>query len=98
VLKRRNDAKNKQKIEAGKAKARVEIEAKEKVKYEVKVVAEKKKEFAEATRVVAELVEKEIAYKVVEEERKKKNADDREGNTHLMDLDFLGISIAGIGV
>jgi hypothetical protein len=43
VLKKKNDAKKKQKIEADKAKAREEDEAKSKVEAEEKVVARKRK-------------------------------------------------------
>jgi hypothetical protein len=49
------------------------------------------------TRIATELAEKEAMDKVVEEERKKKNADDREGDTHPMDLDVPGTSTAGAG-
>jgi hypothetical protein len=85
VLKRRNDAKKKQKIEADKEKAREENEAKDKVEAEEKVVVEKEKELAEAARVAMELeekVEKEATDKVVEEERQRKNTKNREGDTH----------------
>jgi hypothetical protein len=49
VLKRRNDAKKKHKIEAGKAKAREENEVKDKDEAKVKATAEKEKELLEET-------------------------------------------------
>jgi membrane protein involved in colicin uptake len=109
VLKRRNDAKKKQKIEADKAKAREENEVKAKAEAEEKSeaeekdeakekdVAEKEKELAEVARVATKLAEKEAVDKVVEEERQKKNTDDREGDTHPMDLDIPGTSTTGTG-
>jgi hypothetical protein len=47
--------------------------------------------------VETKLAEKEVVDKAVEEERHKKNADDREGDTHPMDLDIPGTSTAGRG-
>jgi hypothetical protein len=67
------------------------------VEAEAKVVAEKEKELVEVARVATKLAEKEATDKVVEEERQKKNADDREGDTHPMDLDVPGTSTAGAG-
>jgi hypothetical protein len=55
VLKRRNDAKNKQKIEANKVNDREENEAKAKSEAEEKYATEKEKEMAEAARVAMEL-------------------------------------------
>jgi hypothetical protein len=43
---------------------------------------------------VARIAEKEASDKAIEEERQKKNEDDREGDTHPMDLDIPGTSIA----
>jgi hypothetical protein len=55
VLKKKNDAKRKQKIEADKEKAIEEDEAKSKFEAKAKVVVEKEKDLAEATRVAIEL-------------------------------------------
>jgi len=56
VLKKRNDAKKKHKLEADKEKAREENEARERVEAKVKTAAEKEKELVEAARVATKLV------------------------------------------
>jgi hypothetical protein len=95
VLKKKNDAKKKQKLEADKAKSIAENEAREKAEAEEKVVAEKEKESAEASRIATELAAKEATDKVVEEERQKKEVEDKEGDTLPMDLDVPGTSTVG---
>jgi hypothetical protein len=71
VLKKRNDAKKRQNLEANKAKATEENEAREKADVEAKVVSKKEKELFEATRVVTELVEKEAVDKAAKEEKRR---------------------------
>jgi len=95
MLKKKNDAKKKQKIEVDKAKAREEDEAKAKAEAKEKDVARKEKEPVEAVRVETELAKKatkEVVDKVVEEERQRKNIENREDDTHPMDLDIPGTS------
>jgi hypothetical protein len=71
-------------------------DAKKKKKWKwSKNFAKKEKDSAEASRIVTELAAKEATYKVVEEERKKEEAEDEEGNTHPMDLDVPGTSTIG---
>jgi hypothetical protein len=64
----------------------------------VKVVVEKEKELVEAIRITTKLAEKEAIDKYVEEARKKKNADEIEGETHTKNLDFPRTSIVGAHV
>jgi hypothetical protein len=90
--------KRNKKLKPTKQRPEKKMKRKLKLKAEEKVVAEKEKELAEVARVAVELVEKETKEavdKVVEEERQRKNAENRDGDTHPMDLDIPGMSIVG---
>jgi hypothetical protein len=65
------------------------------VEAKAKATAENEKELAKASRITSELAENEATDKATEEERKKKDARDTEGDTHPMELDVLGSSTAG---